>query len=103
MKLLELMTGPWAILPETLLELQGIYATHLRGDKIDVAAVEQRLGRPLANDQQRYEVLPGGVAVLRASGVMAPKANLFMQVSGGISTQMLTQQFDSMAVDPRVR
>ncbi len=103
MKLLELMTGPWAILPETLLELQAIYATHLRGDKIDVQAVEQRLGRPLANEQQRYEVLPGGVAVLRAAGVMAPKANLFMQVSGGISTQMLTQQFDSMAADPRVR
>jgi capsid assembly protease len=103
MKLLELMTGPWAILPETLLELQAIYATHLRGDKIDLQAVEQRIGRPLANEQQRYEVLPGGVAVLRAAGVMAPKANLFMQISGGISTQMLAQQFDSMAVDPRVR
>jgi ClpP class serine protease len=103
MKLLELMTGPWAILPETLLELQAIYATHLRGDKIDLQAVEQRIGRPLANEQQRYEMLPGGVAVLRAAGVMAPKANLFMQVSGGISTQMLAQQFDSMAVDPRVR
>lgn len=103
MKLLELMTGPWAILPETLLELQAIYATHLRGDKIDLQAVEQRIGRPLANEQQRYEMLPGGVAVLRAAGVMAPKANLFMQISGGISTQMLAQQFDSMAVDPRVR
>lgn len=103
MKLLELMTGPWAILPETLLELQEIYRTHLRGDKIDVAAIEARLGRPLASEQQRYELREGGVAVLSASGVMAPKANLLMQVSGGISTQMLTKQFDSMAADPRVR
>jgi ClpP class serine protease len=103
MTLSDIVTGPWAILPETLLELQGIYATHLRGDKIDVRAVEARLGRPLASEQQRYELLDGGVAVLRATGVMAPKANLFMQVSGGVSTQMLTAQFDSMAADPRVK
>jgi ClpP class serine protease len=97
------MTGPWAILPETLLELQSIYATHLKGEKIDVSAVEARLGRPLASEQQRYELREGGVAVLTAGGVMAPKANLFMQVSGGISTQMLAKQFDSMAADARVR
>ena len=103
MKMLELMTGPWAILPETLLELQSIYATHLKGDKIDIASVEARLGRPLAAEQQRYELREGGVAVLTAEGVMAPKANLFMQVSGGISTQMLAKQFDSMAADARVR
>lgn len=103
MKLLDLMTAPWAILPETLAELQQIYATHLRGDKIDLQAVEARLGRPLANDQQRYELRDGGVAVLAPQGVMAPKANLFMQVSGGISTQMLTQQLESMRADPRVK
>ena len=103
MKLLELMTGPWAIQAEVLLELQSIYATHLKGDKIDIASVEARLGRPLAAEQQRYELREGGVAVLTASGVMAPKANLFMQVSGGISTQMLAKQFDSMAADARVR
>jgi len=103
MKLLELMTGPWAILPETLTELQQIYLTHLRGDKIDLQAVEARLGRPLANEQQQYVVREGGVGVLSATGVMAPKANLFMQVSGGVSTQMLTKQIDSMAADPRIR
>lgn len=103
MKLLELMTGPWAILPETLVELQSIYATHLKGEKIDVPAIEARLGRPLAAEQQRYEIQEGGVAVLTASGVMAPKANLLMQVSGGVSTQVLAKQFDSMAADPRVR
>lgn len=103
MKLLDLMTGSWAVLPDTLCEMQDIYATHLRGEKIDVQAVEARLGRPLASEQQRYEMREGGVAVLSASGVMAPKANILMQVSGGVSTQMLTKQFDSMAADPRVK
>jgi signal peptide peptidase SppA len=103
MTLLELITGCWAIEPDKLREIQAIYATHMRGERIDVAAIEARLGRPLHAEQQAYSVEQGGVAVLRASGVMAPKANLFMQVSGGISTQMLTKQLESAAVDARVR
>lgn len=103
MTLLDLITGAWAIEPEKLREIQAIYATHLRGEKIDIAAIEARLGRPLASEQQAYTVEPGGVAVLRMSGVIAPKANLFMQVSGGLSTQMATKQLESAIVDARVR
>lgn len=103
MTLLDFITGAWAIEPDKLREIQAIYATHLRGEKIDVAAIEARLGRPLVSEQQAYTVEPGGVAVLRLSGVIAPKANLFMQVSGGISTQMATKQLESAAVDARVR
>ncbi len=103
MTLLELITGAWAIQPDKLREIQAIYSTHARGDKIDVAALEARLGRPLANDQQEYTVEPGGIAVLRMEGVMAPKANMFMRISGGMSTQMATRQLESATADPRVR
>lgn len=103
MKLLDLLTSPWAVLPAQLLEIQRIYATHLHGDKIDVAAIEARLGRPLANEQQEYTLRDGGVAVLQLSGVMAPKANLFMRISGGISTRLAAEQVASMQADPRVR
>ncbi|WP_019654013.1 S49 family peptidase [Variovorax atrisoli] len=103
MTLLELLRSPWAILPDRLHEMQAIYATHLRGEKIDIAAVEARLGRPLANDQQEYSVQQGGVAVLSLEGVMAPKANLFMRISGGISTQLAEKQIESAMADSRVR
>ena len=103
MTLLDLITGAWAIEPDKLREIQAIYATHLRGQKIDIAALEARMGRPLSNEQQAYTVEPSGVAVLRMSGVIAPKANLFMQVSGGMSTQMATKQLESATADPRVR
>lgn len=103
MTLLELITGAWAIEPDKLREIQAIYATHLRGEKIDITALEARLGRPLASEQQQYTVEPGGVAVLRMSGIIAPKANLFMQVSGGLSTQMATKQLESAVADQRVR
>lgn len=103
MTLLDLITGAWAIEPDKLREIQSIYATHLRGEKIDIPALEARLGRPLSSEQQQYTVEPGGVAVLRMSGIIAPKANLFMQVSGGLSTQMATKQLESAVADQRVR
>lgn len=102
MKLLDLLTAPWALAPEKLREIQAIYATHLRGEKIDVDAIEARLGRPLANEQQAYQIMQGGVAVLSLEGVMAPKANLFMRVSGGVSTQLANTQIESAIADPRV-
>lgn len=103
MQLIDLLTSPWAIVPEKLLEIQEIYSTHLRGEKIDLSAVEARLGRPLANDQQEYRVEAGGVAVLPIQGVIAAKANLFTRISGGASAQMLEQQVQSMRADPRIR
>lgn len=104
MTLLDILTGPWAIAPDKLMELQAIYATHLRGDKIDLEAVEARLGRPLANDQREYQMVDGtSVAVLEISGVIAPKANMFTRISGGAAASLLQQQVQSMAADPRVK
>lgn len=103
MTLLDLLRSAWAIQPERLLEIQSIYDTHLRGEKIDIPAIEARLGRPLASEQQEYRIREGGVAVLSIEGVLAPKANLFMRVSGGASTQLLTKQVESAIADPRVR
>ena len=81
MTLSDLLTSPWAILPESLREIQKIYATHLKGEKIDIAAVEARVGRKLANEPQQYTVRDGGIAVLSIDGPIAPKANLFTQIS----------------------
>lgn len=103
MKLIDLINSPWAIIPERLIEMQGIYTTHLRGDKIDIAALEARLGRPLANEQQEYVVRDGGIAVLPIEGVIAPKANLFTKISGGFSAQMGVKQIESAIADSRVK
>lgn len=103
MTLLDLLRSAWAIEPSKLLEIQAIYATHLRGEKIDLPALEARLGRPLASEQQDYRIREGGIAVLAVEGVLAPKANLFMRISGGASTQLLSKQVESAIADPRVR
>lgn len=103
MTLIDLLRAPWAIIPDRLAEIQGVYEVHLRGEKIDVGAIEARLGRPLANEQQAYEMRDGGIAVLQVNGVISPKANLFTQISGGASAQMLVRQVESMAADHRVK
>ncbi|WP_234197126.1 S49 family peptidase [Pseudacidovorax sp. NFM-22] len=103
MSLLDILRAPWALHPEKLDELQAIYATHLRGEKIDIEAVEARLGRPLANQEAGYEVLDSGVAVLTLDGVIAPKANLFMRISGGVSAQQAEQAVLTAMEDPAVR
>lgn len=103
MTILELLTGAWAIEPDKLREIQAIYAAHFQGGKTDLQALEARLGRPLANEQKEYTVEPGGIAVLQMSGVIAPKANMFMQISGGMSTQMATRQLQAAMDDPSVR
>lgn len=103
MNVLEILTSPWAIQPEKLHEIQAIYAAHLRGEGIDIDAVEARLGRPLASEQQDYTVREGGVAVLAIEGVIAAKANMFTRISGGASAQLLSTQLESAAVDARVQ
>jgi signal peptide peptidase SppA len=101
MKLLDVLTAPWAIEPAKLLEIQAIYATHLRGDKIDIAAVEAKLGRALANEPKAYDI-QDGVAIISLEGVIAKRANLFSQISGGVSTELVGRDFKSALNDPAV-
>lgn len=101
MKLLDIVTAPWAIQPEKLLEIRAIYETHLRGEKIDIKAVEARLGQPLANEAKPYQVV-GSVAVVPLVGVLAKRANLFMDISGGTSTQRVGAWLNQAAADPQV-
>lgn len=101
MKLLDVLTAPWAILPDKLLEIQEIYTTHLRGEKIDLRAVEARLGRPLANEPRGYEIRDG-VAILPIEGIIAKRANMFSQVSGGVSTELVGRDFKEALADPAV-
>lgn len=101
MKLIDIVTGPWAIQPEKLLEIQAIYATHLRGDKIDLEAVEKRIGRPLGSEPKGYNLIDG-VAVLPVNGVLGKRANLLTQVSGMASTEIIGNDFKAALNDPAV-
>jgi len=101
MHITDVITSPWAILPEKLLEIQAVYATHLRGEKIDIAAIEARLGKPLINQYQGYHV-QDGVAIIPISGVIGKKMNMMSAISGGASTQLIERDIKSALNDSSV-
>lgn len=99
--LLDVINSPWAIMPQMLEEIRDIYVTHLRGEKIDLKGVEARLGRPLNNERKPYQVV-NGAAIIPVYGVMAKRANMFMDVSGGVSTELVGADMSAALLDDDV-
>jgi len=99
MKIIDLLTAPWAIMPDHLEEMTRIYSAHLQGEKIE--ALEARAAKPLANRPQGYSV-HNGVAVVPIDGIIAKKMNLFHQISGGVSTQLIERDFRQAMADEKV-
>jgi signal peptide peptidase SppA len=102
MKILEILNSPWAIIPETQQEIREIYLTHVRGESIDLKDIETRIGKPLERKEQGYDVIDG-VAVIPIEGPIAKRMNLFTQVSGGSSTELIERDFDNALVDSGVK
>lgn len=101
MRLSDVINSPWAIQPEILNEIQSVYAAHVRNEQIDIAAVEARLGKPLANEPQGYTV-QDGVAVIPIHGVIGKRMNMFTQISGGTSTQLIERDIKAALSDSKV-
>lgn len=101
MNIFDVLNAPWAIEPSKLLEIHAVYAAHLAGEKIDLKAVEARIGRPLANEQKPYQVIEG-VGIISVEGVIAKKMNMFADISGGASSQAARNSLALANADPSV-
>jgi len=101
MTIIDVLNSPWAIAPEKYAELRDLYERHAHGDKVDIAAVEAQLGRPLDNKYRALEVVDG-VGILTIEGVLAKRMNLMSALSGGTSTQLLQRDFALAMSDPAV-
>ena len=117
-RLIDIVAGPWAITPEMLLEIQGIYSAHVRGPKINIEDLEKTLGRKLDNkhgahfeaavNQQvdnRYDTfsIVDGIAIIPLDGVISKRMNLFSQISGGASTEMVGRDIKLALADPAIK
>jgi len=102
MKLHDIATAPWAITPEMFSEVQSIYARHLRGEKIDLGALEARIGAPLPGATRGYDVTDSGVAIIPVDGVLAKRMTLLSQISGGTSMSILAGDIQQALDDPQV-
>lgn len=97
MNLIDIMTDAWAIDQAKLNEITSIYDAHIKNEKIDLEAVEARIGKKMGVHEQGYYVIDG-VAVIPVVGVIAKRANMFSNISGGASTELIKRDFD-MAMD----
>ena len=101
-RLLDVLTSPWAIVPEKLMEIQAVYFTHLRGGKIDISGMETKLAEPDPAFQQKNYAIIDNVAIIPIQGIIAKKMNLFTKISGGVSTQLLKRDIMDAIADPDV-
>lgn len=101
MKILDVITSPWAIMPDKYAEIQEIYFTHLRGEKIDIKGIEARIGKPLKNEPKTFDIT-NGVAILQIEGIIAKRMSMFMDISGGTSIQNMERDFIQAINDPEI-
>ena len=89
---------PWAIMQEKLTEIAAFVELKMNGGNVSEESIKALMG-----GQRSSEVVKAGaVAVLPIYGVIAPKADLMSQISGGVSIQRLTERFRTLVNDPNV-
>lgn len=88
---------PWAIEPDMLDTIRAIALREGEG----VEALQAREGRPLTN--ARTVTMRDGVAVVPITGPIFRYANLFTQISGATSLDVLAKDFSAALDDPAVK
>lgn len=92
-----LITAPWAILPEKLMEIQEIYLHNLH----DIAGAEARAGifadRPPAYENKDDR------AIIPVIGPVTKKPNVFTWLFGGSASQIVAQSLQSALMDDGVK
>ncbi|MCK9570075.1 signal peptide peptidase SppA [Candidatus Pacearchaeota archaeon] len=97
MRLLDIMTAPWAIVPSKLQEIRGIYMTHMKGDKIDIKSAE-----PIERTADTAYSVDGGVAVIEIANVLTKSRTFFSWLFGGTSMRDIGDAFQSALDDTDV-
>src|SRR3990167_4134762 len=91
-------TTPWAILPETLQMICGIFTAAASGHGLTAEEIQARIGAAQRPSARRS----GAVAVLPLHGPIAQRMNMMTAVSGGTSTEMFGKQFRAVMAEPGI-
>ncbi|CAH0531173.1 S49 family peptidase [Vibrio hippocampi] len=98
-----LMSQPWA-LDQQLLSLMSDIANRevdsLSLDDFVPESLATKSGKRITRGMEKRE---GGVALISVSGVISRYANLFTNICGGTTTQLLAQDFTQALNDPSIK
>jgi signal peptide peptidase SppA len=90
---------PWAIDPTWLRVIAGVLARHAAARDVDEATMQAAL----VQRKNLPQPPGGGVAVIPVYGVIAPRANALLSMSGGTSFDALGEQLAAAVADPKVQ
>lgn len=111
MKLLDVMTAPWAIVPAKLREIRAVYETHMRGDKLDLKGLQSahkesgirlRFGGRDADEDCGY-VTDRGVAIIPVMDVLTKARSFYSYLFGSTSMRDIGDAFRAALADRDVR
>ncbi|MEH2476239.1 signal peptide peptidase SppA [Nitrobacteraceae bacterium AZCC 2161] len=91
---------PWAMQPEKLEAISAFLMFKARGGTLSQDEVQARISDRRAEQTVKS---PGGIAVLPVSGVISQRMGMMQDISGGTSTDALSQQFDAALADDTVK
>lgn len=94
MKILDVLTAPWAIAPEKMEEIKAVYRAHFAGEKVDWRGIEAKAGiaPKRAKDAPLYEIR-NGAAIIDVEGVLTKGFSFFSFLFGGTSMRDVSRAF----------
>jgi signal peptide peptidase SppA len=96
------MNTPWAILPEKLAVILDVLRYHAEGGKLTTEEVRERVGAVTRPTEQAVRTGTGAIAVLPLYGIIAHRAGILTESSGGTSTERFAARFRELVADPGV-
>ncbi|KKM93049.1 hypothetical protein LCGC14_1212430, partial [marine sediment metagenome] len=91
--------APWALLPEKLIAMAEVLSLRMQGIHFTAEEIKARIGAP----PQRMRRQSGSVAVLPLIGVLAQRANLVTNASGGTSMEQFAAVFRQAISDDAIK
>jgi signal peptide peptidase SppA len=89
------LEAPWAITTSMLGVVAHVLGHRLAGDALDMSEVERR--------EPTEAVSAGDVAVIPIHGVLAPRMNLFSEISGGATYEGAGLDLAMAMADPKIK
>ena len=95
---------PWAVRPETLSVIREVLMRRASGERLSEAEIIQRIAQAREGKvAAESATAPRGVQVLSLAGIIAPKANLVMDMSeSGTGIDAFSRKFQAAVDNPEV-
>lgn len=90
---------PWAILPTTFAAILDCISYRASGGTLTADEIHTLIG---AGPSGKQSAQTGAVAVIPIYGVIMPRADMFMDISGGTSLETFSAQLAAAVSDPQV-